>query len=48
MGELDEAEREQLQSALSYPEGSIGALMDFELVKIRADVSCEVVLPAPF
>lgn len=44
MGELDEAEREQLQSALSYPEGSIGALMDFELVKIRADVSCEVVL----
>lgn len=44
MGELDEAEREQLQSALSYPEGSVGALMDFELVKIRADVSCEVVL----
>ncbi|NWK78536.1 magnesium transporter [Aquitalea sp. LB_tupeE] len=44
MGELDEAERQQLQSALSYPEGSIGALMDFELVKIRADVSCEVVL----
>ena len=44
MGELGEAEREQLQSALTYPEGSIGALMDFELVKIRADVSCEVVL----
>jgi magnesium transporter len=44
MGELGDAEREQLQSALSYPEGSIGALMDFELVKIRADVSCEVVL----
>ncbi|CUA81546.1 Mg2+ transporter (mgtE) [Gulbenkiania indica] len=44
MGSLDEEEREQLQSALSYEEGQVGALMDFELVKIRADVTCEVVL----
>ncbi|OWY38431.1 magnesium transporter [Xenophilus sp. AP218F] len=44
MGGLDEEERAQLQSALSYEEGQVGALMDFELVKIRADVSCEVVL----
>ncbi|MEQ6292072.1 magnesium transporter [Vogesella sp. GCM10023246] len=44
MGGLDEEERQQLQSALSYEEHQIGALMDFELVKIRADVSCEVVL----
>lgn len=44
MGGLDEEERQQLQSALSYEEGQVGALMDFDLVKIRADVSCEVVL----
>ena len=44
MGGLDEEERQQLQSALSYEEGQVGALMDYELVKIRADVSCEVVL----
>jgi magnesium transporter len=44
MGSLDEQERAQLQSALSYAEDRVGALMDFELVKIRADVSCEVVL----
>ncbi len=44
MGGLDEEERQQLQSALSYEEHQVGALMDFELLKIRADVSCEVVL----
>jgi len=44
MGSLDEEERAQLQSVLSYQEDQVGALMDFELVKIRADVSCEVVL----
>lgn len=44
MGTLDEAERAQLQSVLSYEEGQVGALMDFDVVKIRADVSCEVVL----
>lgn len=40
----DVHERAQLQSALSYPEGSVGALMDFEMVTIREDVSCEVAL----
>ncbi|MGR2662785.1 MULTISPECIES: magnesium transporter [Chromobacterium] len=44
MGGLGEEERAQLQSALSYDEDKVGALMDFDLVKIRADVSCEVVL----
>ena len=44
MGGLDEEERQQLQSVLSYEEDQVGALMDFDLVKIRADVSCEVVL----
>ncbi|MCD5327335.1 magnesium transporter [Chromobacterium piscinae] len=44
MGRLDEEERGQLQAVLSYDDDRVGALMDFELVKIRADVSCEVVL----
>ncbi|OHX18807.1 magnesium transporter [Chromobacterium amazonense] len=44
MARLDEEARGQLQEVLSYGEDRVGALMDFELVKIRADVSCEVVL----
>jgi magnesium transporter len=40
----DVQDRAQLQSALSYPEGSVGALMDFEVVSIRDDVTCEVAL----
>ncbi|KUM02400.1 magnesium transporter [Chromobacterium subtsugae] len=44
MGRLDEEERGQLQAVLSYDDDRVGALMDFELVTIRADVSCEVVL----
>ena len=40
----DTEERAQLQSALSYPEGTVGALMDFEVVSIRDDVTCEVAL----
>lgn len=43
MDGLDSKEREQLQSALSYTEDQVGSLMDFELVKIRADVTLEVV-----
>jgi magnesium transporter len=34
-------ERERLRSALSYPEGSVGALMDFEHVAVRDDVTLE-------
>jgi magnesium transporter len=33
-----------LQSALSYPEDSVGALMDFELVTLREDISVEIAL----
>ncbi|AXK39537.1 magnesium transporter [Crenobacter cavernae] len=44
MGALDAEERQQLQSALSYRDDQVGALMDFDIVKIRADVTCEVVL----
>ncbi|UOO82150.1 magnesium transporter [Uruburuella testudinis] len=40
----DEEERAQVQAAMSYEDDQVGALMDFELVSIRADVSCEVVL----
>jgi magnesium transporter len=41
---LDVEEREQLRAAMSYPEDSVGALMDFEMVTVREDVSLEVVL----
>ncbi len=37
-------EREQLRAAMSYPEDSVGALMDFDLVTIRENVTLEVVL----
>ncbi len=40
----DAEDRAQLQSALSYPEGTVGSLMDFEVVSIREDVTCEVAL----
>jgi magnesium transporter len=36
-------DREQLRSAMSYPEDAVGALMDFEMVTIREDVTLEVV-----
>ena len=36
-------ERERLRSALSYPEGSVGALMDFEHIAVREDVTLEAV-----
>src|SRR5204863_139586 len=36
-------ERERLRAALSYPEGSIGALMDFAHVSVRDDVTLEAV-----
>jgi len=36
-------EREQLRSAMSYPEDAVGALMDFDMVTIRENVTLEVV-----
>ena len=44
IGSLDSKEREQLQSALSHSEEQVGSVMDFDVVKIRADVKLEVVL----
>ncbi len=41
---LSPEEREQLRSAMSYPEGTVGALMDFDVISIRDDVTVEVVL----
>jgi len=37
-------EREQLRAAMSYPEDAVGALMDFDMVTVREDVTLEVVL----
>jgi magnesium transporter len=38
---LPAEERERLRSALSYPEGAVGALMDFDHVAVREDVTLE-------
>lgn len=44
IGNLDEEERQEVQSALAYHEDEVGSLMDFEMVTIREDVTLEVVL----
>ena len=44
MESLDAQQRERVRSALSYDEDQVGALMDFEMVTIREDVTLEVVL----
>ncbi|MEQ1588796.1 MAG: magnesium transporter [Gallionella sp.] len=36
-------EREQLREAMSYSEDSVGALMDFNMIHVRDDVTLEVV-----
>ena len=41
---LDAQKRSRLQSALSYPEDTVGALMDYDMVTIRADITLEVAL----
>jgi len=41
---LPAEEREELRAAMSYEEDAVGALMDFEMVTVREDVSLEVVL----
>jgi magnesium transporter len=44
MESLDSQNRERLQSTLSYPDDSVGALMDFDIVTIREDITIEVAL----
>ncbi len=41
---LTSEERAQLRASMSYPDDSVGALMDFEMISIREDVTLEVVL----
>jgi magnesium transporter len=41
---LSVEEREQLRAAMSYAEDSVGALMDFDMIEVREDVTLEVVL----
>ncbi|HUF81951.1 MAG TPA: magnesium transporter [Burkholderiales bacterium] len=41
---LSPEEREQLRSAMSYPDDTVGALMDFDMISIRDDVTVAVVL----
>lgn len=41
---LDAAKRAQVVSSLSYKEDTVGALMDYDFVTIRADVTVEVAL----
>lgn len=44
LASLDEAKRAQVVSSLSYREDSVGALMDYDFVTIRAEVTVEVAL----
>lgn len=41
---LDSRNRERLQSALGYMDDAVGALMDFDIVTIREDITLEVAL----
>jgi magnesium transporter len=41
---LSQEEREQLRASMSYPDGSVGALMDFEAITVAADYTLEMVL----
>jgi len=44
MKSLDAAKRAQVESSLSYAEDSVGGLMDYDFVTIRADVTLEAAL----
>ena len=44
LASLDTQKRARLQSTLSYPEDTVGALMDYDMVTVRADVSLEVAM----
>jgi magnesium transporter len=41
---LDSENRDQVQKVMIFPEGTAGALMDFDMVMVREDVTIEVVL----
>ncbi len=41
---LDSEDRAKVQSALTFPESTVGALMDFDMVTVREDVSFDVII----
>ncbi len=41
---LTQQEREQLRASMSFPEGSVGELMDFEAITVRPEFTLEMVL----
>lgn len=41
---LDRKDRTELQNVLAFPEGSVGALMDLDVLSVRDDIEIEVVL----
>jgi magnesium transporter len=41
LAQLGTEERAEVRSVLSFPEGSVGALMQLDVVTVRADVSLE-------
>jgi magnesium transporter len=41
---LSVEERDQLRSAMSYPEDTVGGLMNFDMITVRDDITVEVVL----
>lgn len=44
LGSLEAEDREQAHRALAFPEGTVGALMDFDMIPIREDKRLDVVL----
>jgi magnesium transporter len=44
LGSLTSEDRAEAHSALAFPEGTVGALMDFDMIPIREDKRLEVVL----
>ena len=44
LGSLDPEHQEQAKRALAFPEGTVGALMDFDMIPIREDKRLDVVL----
>lgn len=42
--DLDEEDRELYEQVRHYDEDQVGAIMDFDLIKVREDVTCGVVL----
>ena len=44
MERLEATDRARVQSALAFPPGSVGSLMEFDVTAVRADVGLDVVL----